>query len=113
MRGVLLLALLIQSSLLHAEWYQQQRDIMGTRASLELWHPEAVVATDCSAKAFAEMRRIEALMSTYQASSEISFINDNAAVSAVNYWKISLFFRDFQRRLRYNLCQHRLCLRLP
>jgi thiamine biosynthesis lipoprotein len=105
MRGVLLLALLIQSSLLHAEWYQQQRDIMGTRASLELWHPEAVVATDCSAKAFAEMRRIEALMSTYQASSEISFINDNAAVSAV--------FRDFQRRLRYNLCQHRLCLRLP
>lgn len=83
MRGVLLLALLIQSSLLHAEWYQQQRDIMGTRASLELWHPEAVVATDCSAKAFAEMRRIEALMSTYQASSEISFINDNAAVSAV------------------------------
>jgi hypothetical protein len=44
MRGVLLLALLIQSSLLHAEWYQQQRDIMGTRASLELWHPEAVTA---------------------------------------------------------------------
>jgi thiamine biosynthesis lipoprotein len=77
-----LLAFLLTPSAF-AEWHQQQRDIMGTRASIELWHPEAVVATDCSAKAFAEMRRIEALMSTYQASSEISLINDNAAVSAL------------------------------
>lgn len=77
------MAFLLQSSLLHAGWYQQQRDMMGTRVSLELWHPESVVAQDCSAKAFAEMRRIEALMSTYQAGSEISFINDNAAVNAV------------------------------
>ena len=82
-KGVLLLALLMQPPLLHAEWHQQQRDIMGTRVSLELWHPESSVADDCSVKAFAEMRRIEALMSTYQPSSEISLINDNAAISAV------------------------------
>ena len=78
-----LLLLFVSLAPVRAEWHQQQRDIMGTRVSLELWHPESSVAEDCSETAFAEMRRIEALMSTYQASSEISFITDNAAVSAV------------------------------
>ena len=56
---------------------------MGTRISVQLWHGDSGAAADCSEKVFTEMRRIEALMSTYQASSEISFINQNAAVSAV------------------------------
>ena len=66
-----------------AEWHQQQRDIMGTRVSVELWHTEASVAADCSQRVFAEMDRINALMSSYLDSSELSFINNNAATAAV------------------------------
>jgi len=76
------LCLSIQSNA-HAEWYQQERDIMGTRVSVESWHAEASVADDCSQRVFAEMERIDALMSTYLDTSELSYINDNAAIAAV------------------------------
>ena len=76
------LCLCVQSNAL-AEWYQQQRDIMSTRISVELWHAETAVAADCSLRVFAEMERINALMSSYLNSSELSFINKNAAIDAV------------------------------
>ena len=79
---IFLLCLGVQS-IAHAEWYQQQRDIMGTRISVELWHTEASVAADCSQRVFAEMERINALMSSYLDTSELSYINDNAAIAAV------------------------------
>ena len=66
-----------------ADWYQQQRDLMGTRISVELWHAEPAIAADCSAHVFTEMERIDALMSSYLESSELSFVNNNAALSAV------------------------------
>ena len=66
-----------------AAWHQQQRDIMGTRITVELWHDEDRAAADCSERIFTEMRRIEALMSSYIDSSRLSYINSNAAVSAV------------------------------
>ena len=56
---------------------------MGTRVSVELWHSDNEVARACSEKVFTEMRRIDALMSSYQGSSELSYINDNAAVAAI------------------------------
>jgi thiamine biosynthesis lipoprotein len=77
-----LLCLCVQSKA-YADWYQQQRDIMGTRVSVELWHTEASVADDCSQQVFAEMDRIDALMSSYLDTSELSYINDNAAIAAV------------------------------
>jgi thiamine biosynthesis lipoprotein len=80
---VIFLCLGMQTAAL-AEWYQQQRDIMGTRISVELWHAEAAVATDCSQQVFAEMDRIDALMSSYLDTSELSFINANAANGAVD-----------------------------
>jgi thiamine biosynthesis lipoprotein len=78
----LVLGLCVQSHAL-AEWYQQQRDIMGTRISVELWHADTAVAADCSQRVFTEMDRINALMSSYLDSSELSFINNNAAIAAV------------------------------
>jgi len=77
-----LLCLGVQSNV-HAEWYQQQRDIMGTRISVELWHTEASVAADCSQRVFTEMDRINALMSSYLDTSELSLINNKAATAAV------------------------------
>ena len=79
----LLLGLCAQSVAL-AEWYQQQRDIMSTRISVELWHDESAVAAECSQQVFAEMERINAVMSSYLDSSELSFINNNAAIDAVD-----------------------------
>lgn len=78
----ILLGLCIQSAAF-AEWHQHQRDIMSTRISVELWHTEAAVAAECSERVFAEMERINALMSSYLDSSELSFINKNAAIDAV------------------------------
>jgi thiamine biosynthesis lipoprotein len=67
-----------------ADWQQQQRDIMGTRISVELWHDDPGMAADCSTRVFAEMDRINALMSSYLESSELSFINENAAIASVD-----------------------------
>lgn len=74
----LLLCLVVQSAA-RAEWYRQQADIMGTRVAVELWHSDPAQAERCSAQVIAEMERIDARMSTYKASSELSRINDNAA----------------------------------
>jgi thiamine biosynthesis lipoprotein len=78
----ILLGLCIQSAAF-AEWHQHQRDIMSTRISVDLWHAEAAVAAECSERVFTEMERINALMSSYLDSSELSFINKNAAIEAV------------------------------
>ena len=80
---IFLFLLLVTQAPAQADWYQQQRDIMGTRVSVELWHAEASVAADCSQQVFAEMERIDALMSTYLDTSELSYINDNAASATV------------------------------
>lgn len=80
---LLLLAIVILQSQAIAGWHQQQRDMMGTRISVELWHEDASVAADCSEKVFTEMRRIDALMSSYKDDSELSYINNNAAINAV------------------------------
>jgi len=66
-----------------AAWHQQQRDIMGTRISVDLWHEDSALAARCSAQVFTEMRRIDALMSSYRDASELSYINNNAAVTPV------------------------------
>ncbi len=66
-----------------AGWHQQQRDLMGTRISIELWHEEIAIANECSERVFAEMRRIEALMSSYKDDSELTYINNHAAIRAV------------------------------
>ncbi len=77
-----LLALVCSS--VEAEWLKQQQDIMGTRIAVELWHEDPLIAQSCSEKVFVEMHRIDAMMSPYQADSEISFINDNAAIATID-----------------------------
>ncbi len=67
-----------------AEWHNAQQEIMSTRITVELWHADAATANSCSERVFSEMRRIEALMSTYIATSEISRVNANAAISTLD-----------------------------
>ncbi len=56
---------------------------MGTSTSVELWHEDEAVARKLIAAAMAEFDRIESTMSTYIADTEISRINDLAAVEPV------------------------------
>lgn len=67
----------------NAEWLKQQRDIMGTRISVELWHEDQDLAKECIQQAFAEMHRIDQQMSPYKPDSEVSLINDQAGIKAV------------------------------
>lgn len=81
-------ALLILSSLLigpaaRAEWLFRETAIMGTRCAVELWSEDRAAGEAAIESVFAEMRRIDARMSTYKPDSEISRVNDLAAKEAV------------------------------
>ena len=52
---------------------------MGTEVSVYLWHPNPSVGKEAVAAVFAEVARLDHLMSTYIAESPISNVNRNAA----------------------------------
>ena len=56
---------------------------MGTRVSVELWHQNESLASQCSDKIFAEMHRLDAMMSPFRSESEISFINNHASIKTI------------------------------
>lgn len=56
---------------------------MGTAVTVELWHDDAVQGRALVEQALTEMRRIDALMSTYKADSEVSQVNKRAAQEPV------------------------------
>ena len=82
-KALFTLSILCFSGNPHADWLKQHQDIMGTLVSVELWHDDPKLRESCSNRVFAEMHRIDALMSPYKTNSEISYINDNAAVSSI------------------------------
>jgi thiamine biosynthesis lipoprotein len=91
----LVLLLLVWLPAAQADWYADKQDKMGTRVEVRLWHDDAAVAKALLGDAMAEFDRIEAAMSTYIASSEISLVNREAAqrpvaVSAELYALIEL-----------------------
>lgn len=57
---------------------------MGTPVIVDIWHEDANIARRCSDEVFAEMRRIDELMSPYKPASELAKINQNAANASVN-----------------------------
>ena len=81
--AVVVSTLVCNFSSAHANWFKQQQDIMGTRISVELWHKNVSLASQCSDKIFAEMHRLDAMMSPFKADSEISFINNNASTETI------------------------------
>ncbi len=61
-----------------ASWYSVEQEKMGTRVEVQLWANDPVIAQGLLDAAMAEFDRIEALMSTYIDSSEMSRINNQA-----------------------------------
>lgn len=58
-----------------AEWFKDERALMGTRVTVELWGDERQPALDAIDAVFAEIARIEALMSPHIESSEVAGLN--------------------------------------
>src|SRR5690606_2205779 len=71
------------SASVQAAWITREAAIMGTRCAVELWSEDVAAGEAAIEAVFAEMRRIDALMSTYKPESEISRVNLLAAEGAV------------------------------
>ena len=67
----------------HADWHAREEAIMGTRIAIEAWHEDAAEAERAIEAVVAEMRRIDALMSTYKPESQLSRVNREAAAGPV------------------------------
>ncbi len=68
----------------HAEWFERVEDgIMGTRIAIELWAQDRRQGEAAIDAVLAEMRRVDAAMSTYKPTSEISLVNQRAAKEPV------------------------------
>lgn len=61
------------------EWFHDERAIMGTRIGVELWAEDRATADGHIERVMQEMHRIDALMSTYKPTSQVSIVNSEAA----------------------------------
>ena len=75
--------LLLLPTAARAEWHRREAAIMGTRISAELWHEDAALGEAALDAVFAEMHRIDGLMSHYKPESQLSRINREAASAPV------------------------------
>lgn len=66
-----------------AEWVGDSQPHMGTEVSVYLWHEDPEVGRKAVNAVFAEIERLDHLMSTYKEDSEISAINRLAATEPV------------------------------
>jgi thiamine biosynthesis lipoprotein len=76
-------AIFFASSTARAEWHNDARPKMGTEVSTVFWHEDAALAEAIIEEIFADVDRINALMSTYVESSRISEINRHAGTGPV------------------------------
>lgn len=81
--AIVLVAISAISSTAHADWAAARESLMGTEVSVTLWHPDRKQREQAVAAVFDEVRRIDALMSTYRDDSRISEINRAAAQAPV------------------------------
>jgi FAD:protein FMN transferase len=81
--AIVLFATLLFCVPARAEWLYRDEAIMGTRCAVELWSADKAAGEAAIEAVFADMRRIDALMSTYKPDSEISRVNDQAAKEPV------------------------------
>lgn len=68
----------------NAEWFADARAHMGTEVSVFLWHDDPVRGEQAVEAIFAEVERLDQLMSTYKEDSLISAVNRNAAATPVD-----------------------------
>jgi thiamine biosynthesis lipoprotein len=67
---------LLAAPVAHADWFQREEAIMGTRVAVELWADDPVLGERAMASVIDEMRRTDELMSTYKPESQLSQLNE-------------------------------------
>ena len=82
-RWLVCCALSCLSAVTYAEWFSDQQAIMGTDIKLTFWHDDANVAEQAIQDVMGEMRRIDAALSPYKETSELSIVNRLAAKKPV------------------------------
>ena len=82
----------------NAEWFKEERAIMGTSIVAEVWSTNRNTANAGIAAVMNEMHRIDELMSPFKEGSELSLINREAAEHPV---KISRELFDLIERSLY------------
>jgi len=88
----------------HADWYKEERAIMGTAILAEVWSNDADRAQKGIAAVMQEMHRIDELMSPYKKDSELSLVNREAGDHPV---KISReLFNLIERSLYFSRISH-------
>ena len=80
---MIVVVLLSFLSLSHAEWFKADRAIMGTAIHIELWQTDKKLAEKSIQDVISEMHRIDLLMSPFKKDSELSLINQQAALHPV------------------------------
>ena len=63
----------------HAGWFGGREAHMGTEVTVYLWHDDSAVGQEAVGAVFAEIARLDRLMSTYIEDSEMSALNRSAA----------------------------------
>jgi thiamine biosynthesis lipoprotein len=71
-------SLLALPAVSHAEWYEREEAIMGTRIAVQLWSEDPALALRAMDAVIAEMHRTDELMSTYKPGSQLSQVNAHA-----------------------------------
>jgi thiamine biosynthesis lipoprotein len=95
---------LLAASPVRADWITRTEAIMGTSCSVEVWSEDAAKGEAAIASVFADMHRIDRLMSTWKPDTEVSLVNREAAKRPV---KISLELFDLlAASLEYSRLSH-------
>ena len=94
----LVILALLYAPVTHADWYKQERAIMGTSILAEVWSMDPGKADAGIAAVMREMHRIDKLMSPFRKDSELSMVNREAADRPV---KISRELFDLIERSLY------------
>jgi thiamine biosynthesis lipoprotein len=81
--AAVLLAALLLAPAAHAEWYEREEAIMGTRVAVQLWSEDGELAVRAIDAVMDDMRRTDELMSTYKPESQLSQVNAHAYERAV------------------------------
>jgi thiamine biosynthesis lipoprotein ApbE len=85
LRSCAAFAVLLIAQVVHAEWHGDQRSIMGTAISVELWSEDAIAARAAIDAVMQEMVRIDQAMSPWIETSELALINRTIPRSAPVY----------------------------
>lgn len=92
--------LLVAAHAVNAEWFEQERHLMGTEVTVELWHDNPREAAALIGKVFAEVERLDKMMNPWNEASELARINREAAERRIS--TTAEIFEVLERALFYS-----------